>query len=131
MKPYWDSSALIASLAETAIADRLEAERGITLRHSLSEVFSTLTGGRMEIRVDADEAARMIRELAETLDVVSLETEEILGALDLAKSKGVRGGRVYDYLHATTAIRYSCAKIYTLNPDDFQGLSDGIEILAP
>lgn len=131
MTRYWDSSALIASLSDSSIADRLQTERGITLSHSFCEVFSTLTGGRMGFRVDAEKAARMIRELADVVESVALETAEILDALDLAKSKGVRGGRVYDYMHATAAQRFTCTAIYTLNPTDFDGLCGDLEILPP
>ena len=85
----------------------------------------------MGFRVDAEKAARMIRELAEAVESVALETADILDALDLAKTKGVRGGRVYDFMHATAAQRFTCTAIYTLNPTDFDGLCGDLEIVPP
>jgi predicted nucleic acid-binding protein len=131
MTAYWDSSALIAALHEDSVRDRLKREGGVTRTHALAEVFSTLTGGRLGVRFDTDQVAAMVRHLASQLRVVELETEQCLAAFDEARVKGVRGGRVYDYLHASAAIHHSCTKVYTLNLSDFSGLFDDLDIEAP
>lgn len=131
MTAYWDSSALIAALQEKPIRDRLESEGGVTRMHALAEVFSTLTGGRLGVRFDTDQVAAMIRQLASQLAVVELEADQCLAAFDAAKKKGVRGGRIYDYLHASAAIHHSCTTVCTLNLSDFADLFDGLTIEAP
>ena len=81
MKPYWDSSALVAASADLALRTRLRAEGGVTRTHALAETFSALTGGNLALRVDADAAARMVDSLAQDLDFVDLTSKEILDAL--------------------------------------------------
>ena len=131
MAAYWDSSALIAALHERPVRERLNSEGGMTRNHALAEVFSTLTGGRLGIRFDTDQVAAMIRQLVSQLSVVELETGQCLKAFDEAREKGVRGGRVYDYLHASAAIHFSCEKVYTLNLSDFADLFHDLKIEAP
>jgi len=122
MKAYWDSSALMQSLAEPALQVRLKRERGFTRPHTLAEVFSALTGNPV-IRVDADDASEFISALARNLDFVELGVPEILQALRTARQKGVRGGRVHDYLHAVAAEKSGAKQILTLDQNDFSGIT--------
>lgn len=131
MSAYWDSSALIAALHEAEVMERLISEGGVTRPHSLSEVFSTLTGGRLGVRFDTAQVARMIRQLSQHLRESNLTADQCLTAFDEAKAKGVRGGQVYDYLHATAAVLSGCSRIYTLNRSDFQGLYPELTIVDP
>src|ERR1035437_101243 len=102
MKPYWDSSALVETFNQPTIKARLEKERAFTRPHALAETFSTLTGNP-DTRISADNAAAVIEHLSRFLDFVDLTAPEILKALKTARQKGVRGGRVHDYLHAVAA----------------------------
>ena len=83
------------------------------------------------MRFDPDQVALMIRDIASELQVVEIESRQCFEAFDQAKKKGVRGGRIYDYLHACAAIHHSCDMVYTLNAFDFEGLFEELEILAP
>lgn len=131
MTAYWDSSALIIALSEKSVRKRLTREGGITRLHSISEIFSTLTGGRLGLRIEANDAIEMIRGLLKHLQLVDLDDKEVLAALAEAKSKGVRGGRVHDYIHAATAAKVPCQRIYTLNLRDFENLFSSLEIIEP
>ena len=131
MRGYWDSSALVIACQDGSVRDRMENEGGVTRVHAFSEVFSTLTGGRLGFRVDPEDAATLIGEIQASLEVVELDVEELQAALGRAKSKGVRGGRVHDYLHAVAAVKSKCDRVWTLNISDFEGLFDGLEILEP
>lgn len=131
MKIYWDSSALIAALQSESIRSALEVSESVTRSHALSEVFSTMTGGRLGFRCDADDVSAMIRQLRASLEIVDLTTEQLLDFIDQAQARGVRGGAVYDYLHAATAVKFGCASVFTLNFSDFSGLFDGLEIVEP
>jgi len=110
MKAYWDSSAVIEACNNPVLRARLHRERGLTRTHTLAEIFSTLTGGNLAFRLDADTAAQTVANLAEDLDFHDLTTPEVLTALKAARKKGVRGGRVHDYLHAVAAQKSGAKK---------------------
>ena len=99
MKAYWDSSALVEATGDIRLRARLRSERGITRTHSLAEIFSALTGGNLNIRMDADGAAQVVDNLTADLDFIDLKPDEVTRALKEAKQRGVRGGRVHDFLH--------------------------------
>ena len=98
MKAYWDSSALVEATGDIRLRARLRSERGITRTHSLAEIFSALTGGNLNIRMDADGAAQVVDNLTADLDFIDLKPDEVTRALKEAKQRGVRG-RVHDFLH--------------------------------
>ena len=123
MRAYWDSSAVIEACADPVLRARMRQERGVTRTHTLAEVFSTLTGGRLAFRLDADEAARTVANLAGDLDFHDLAPAEVLTALKEARKKGVRGGRIHDYLHAVAAQISGANKLLTLDKNDFAGLT--------
>ena len=124
MSAYWDSSAVIAAWIDPDLRLRLHRERGITRTHTLAEIFSAFTGGNLTIRQEADQAAKTVANLALDLDFVDLEAAQLLEALHFARAKGVRGGRVHDYLHAVAAEKNQATKIITVDRNDFEGLSN-------
>jgi predicted nucleic acid-binding protein len=123
MNPYWDSSALIEACQSMVLRARLHREGGITRTHSLAEIFSTLTGGNLAFRLDADAAAQTIASLAHGLAFHDLSAVDVLTALKAARKKGVRGGRVHDYLHALAAEKSGANRLLTLDKNDFNGLT--------
>jgi predicted nucleic acid-binding protein len=128
MKPYWDSSALVAASADLALRTRLRAEGGVTRTHALAETFSALTGGNLALRVDADAAARMVDSLAQDLDFVDLTSKEILDALKQTRKRGVRGGRIHDFLHALAAEKAGTGQLLTADENDFTSLLDTVKV---
>jgi predicted nucleic acid-binding protein len=128
MKAYWDSSALVAATADFALRTRLRQERGITRTHALAEIFSALTGGNLAIRLDADAAAEMVANLAQDLDFVDLTAKEVLAAFKQAKKRGVRGGRIHDFLHATAAGHSGAEELLTSDQHDFEALTDSVKV---
>lgn len=131
MRAYWDSSALILALQNVKVRDRLAHEGAFTRSHSLAECFSTLTGGRLGFRCDANQVARMLQELSDDLIIVPLDSKEILKALVTAKSRGVRGGLVHDFLHIVAAEKSGIERVFTLNRDDFLSLDSSLQIVDP
>ena len=123
MKAYWDSGALVAATADVPIRNRLRQERGFTRTHALSEVFSALTGGRLAIRLEADDAAEVLDNLAEDLDFIDLDAGEVLAALKQARQHGVRGGRIHDFLHAVAADKSDVQELLTTDQFDFTSLT--------
>jgi len=129
MKTYWDSSALVEAVNDDWVRQRLIAGGGLTRTHSLAEVFSTLTGGKMGDRVSVKEAAHTVAQLAGDLDFCDLTAPEILRALTQAEAKGVRGGRVHDYLHAVAAHKGNAGLILTADKHGFDGLFPAVELV--
>ncbi len=128
MSALLDSSVLVAALA----SDELKHAECLALllkggnciySHALLETFSTLTGGKLGVRVTADFAVRMLSEtVLPRVSVIELSSAEIIAALGIAQSRGVRGGCVYDYMHMVAAKKANASLIITLNMDDFQHL---------
>ncbi len=131
MSAYWDSSALVQASLDEGMRLALAKEGGFTRTHSFAEVFSTLTGGRLGFRSQAEDAAKICHEIADDLECVELSLQETLAALDKARRHGVRGGHIHDFLHVVAARKAGADKIYTLNLDDFRGLRARIEIALP
>ena len=139
MSAFLDSSILVAAL----VSDELKHADSLALvlnggnciySHALLETFSTLTGGKLGVRVTPDLASQMISEtILPRVIVTELTASEIMSAISVAQSCGVRGGCVYDYMHLSAAKKSQASVIYTLNIDDFQHLrrADDPEIRLP
>lgn len=123
-----DTSVLVGALL--ASSDRHQACREVLLKgdakvhpHAFAELFSTLTGGRLPIRMMPDEAANLIRQqVALRVATIELSTPEILDLLEGAQVRGVRGGAVYDFLHLGAAAKAGVRTFYTLNLSDFRSM---------
>jgi predicted nucleic acid-binding protein len=129
MKTYWDSSALVEAVLDQKLRQRLAEDQSITRVHALGEVFGTLTGGRLGVKFGPDEAVEVMDELAADLEFVELTAKEVLAALHDAEEKGVRGGRVHDYLHAVAAQKAKVGLLLTSDKFDFSGLFEKVEVL--
>lgn len=131
MSALLDSSILVAALASDEIKHpeclALLLKGGACIHsHALLETFSTLTGGKLGVRVTADLAVRMLSEtVLPRVTVIELSSVEIIQALAAAQSRGVRGGCVYDYMHLVAAKKGNATVIHTLNMDDFLHLRRG------
>jgi predicted nucleic acid-binding protein len=125
MRALLDSSVLVAALApdEDRHAECLAILLGCgnaVYAHAFLEAFSTLTGGKLGVKVDADLAAKLLSEtVLPRVDVIELSSSEHLSALSQARKQGVRGGGVYDYMHVIAARKAHVDTIYTLNLSDF------------
>ena len=128
MKAYWDSSALVEALQNPKSRQALARQGGWTRTHSLSEVFSTLTGGRLGLRTSAEDAIQLLEDLAQDLEFVDLDAAQTFRALGKAKRLGVRGGLVHDLLHVEAALLAGAKKIVTLNIEDFRGIRQGMVV---
>ena len=126
MKAAVDSSILVAALDagdpdHEACRRLLLSEKLHARPHALSETFSTLTGGRLAIRISAEAAAKILRQqMAPRLRLRELSESELMEAFDESQRRGVRGGAIYDYLHLVAARKSGAKKFYTLNTEDFK-----------
>jgi predicted nucleic acid-binding protein len=127
VKAYWDSSALVQTTVGADLNTRLTEEGGFTRTHALTETFSALTG-RLSIRLDANAAAKTIKAMARYLEFVDLSPGEILEGLSHARNRGVRGGRVHDYVHALAAAKSGASALLMMDRNDFDSLVPRLSI---
>jgi predicted nucleic acid-binding protein len=114
---------LIEALSEPDLRQRLKQDGGLTRSHSLAEVFSALSGGNINLRVAPDKAAEMVANIANDLSFFDLAPADVISALKQAKARGVRSGRVHDFLHAVAAEKSGAKELLTLDRNDFVGLT--------
>ncbi|HEV2391069.1 MAG TPA: PIN domain-containing protein [Verrucomicrobiae bacterium] len=131
MRRYWDSSALLDAFFESRIESLVREPDQWTRPHTLAEMFSALTGGRLGGQFHPADASAIVRELTETMNFVELDAKEVQAALDSADKHGVRGGNVHDWMHATAAKKAGAIVLLTDNSTDFQNLADGFAVEAP
>ena len=65
--------------------------------------------------------------LAQDLDFIELTPHEILGALKQARKRGVRGGRVHDFMHAMAAEKSGGHELLTTDENDFESLTHSVK----
>jgi predicted nucleic acid-binding protein len=130
MKTYWDSSALVEALHQPEVAEGLKTGSNGTRPHALAEVFSTLTKG-VVFRYPAEDAAKMIVDLAKSLDFVELTEADALAAIKNAKGLGVRGARIHDLMHAVAAKKYAASILMTLDTAGFKEIATDLQVRAP
>jgi predicted nucleic acid-binding protein len=115
-------AALVESEPDHAACTRLLDRAGLSVyAHGLTEVFSSLTGGRSGYRLPAAEVAELIEDgVLPYVEPVTLSMKEMLSAMRDTQSRGVRGGAIYDYLHLVAARKARAPVLYTLNISDFR-----------
>lgn len=134
MKRFLDASVLVEScLAQSSKfpqADRLVSTKGaVTSAHALAETYATLSGDpRLKIR--PTDAAQIIDDLAESITVLSFDVAQYRDLIASAPDKGIRGGTIYDALHAETARLARCDEIHTLNVNHFKHVAPDLKIVG-
>lgn len=126
MKRYLDSSVLVeACLARSphfAAADALvRSPDSVTSTHALAECFATLSGNPY-LRLSPATAAQLPLDLLRELSLVELSGALYRETLARAAGRGIRGGLIYDALHAAAAELSGCNEIITLNLSHFRHL---------
>jgi predicted nucleic acid-binding protein len=134
MKRFLDSSVLVESCLSAspnyAAADALvNGGHATTSAHALAEAYATLSGDA-RLRIAPADAAAMVEDLADRLDVQSMSAAEYRKMISSAPTKGVRGGGIYDTLHAQTARLRHCTEIHTLNVGHFRHVAPVMTVLG-
>lgn len=70
----------------------------------------------------------MVSDVARHLEFIDLTSAEVLSALEETRKRGVRGGRVHDFLHAIAAEKAKSSRLLTADQNDFEFLLDSVEI---
>ena len=134
MKIFLDASVLVEScLAASptfAKADELVSRAGaVTSAHALAETYATLSGDP-RLRIRPADAAQLVDDLARGLAVHPFAVGDYRALITSAPAKGVRGGAIYDALHAQVARLAGCEEIHTLNPSHFRHVAPDLKIVA-
>jgi predicted nucleic acid-binding protein len=120
---------LVAALVEDEPAHEscLQLLRGKNLvawSHAIAESYSTLTGGRLGIRVSPLMATELIEaSLLPRLELVDLTSKELMEAIRATQSVGARGGAIYDLLHLTAARNAEAKTLFTLDTRHFEAIT--------
>jgi len=132
MSEFLDASVLVEGCLSLSgkfkEADALIASGGSTSSHALAEAYATLSGDR-RLKIDPYDAAQMVADCAENLELGDLDHDEVLELIRSAPSRGIRGGSFYDALHAKVARKLGCPRIHTLNPSHFRHVAPDLEIV--
>jgi predicted nucleic acid-binding protein len=134
MRLFLDTSVLVeACLSRSpkfARADGLVNRPDVvTSAHALAETYATLSGDP-RLRIIPGDAARMVEDLARTVSVRALAVTDYQQLILAAPGKGVRGGSIYDSLHAQTARLCGCQEIHTLNVTHFKHVAPDLTVVG-
>ena len=134
MKLFLDSSVLVEAClgqsAKFAAADDLLGRDGaVTSAHALAEAYATLSGDA-RLKISAQDAAKMVSEAAAGLLVHSLSAKSYLKLIEGAPASGVRGGSIFDAIHAQAARETKCSEVHTLNVSHFHHVAPDLTVKA-
>jgi predicted nucleic acid-binding protein len=134
MKIFLDSSVLVESClsasAKFAQADQLVSRKdAITSAHALAETYATLSGDP-RLRISPADAAQLVDDLAKVLTIHPFSITDYRALISAAPAKGVRGGAIYDALHAQTARLAGCEEIHTLNVSHFRHVAADLSVVG-
>ena len=123
MKAFFDSSVLVPVFYGDHMHHRASLDRFIQFdksgaccgAHSLVEVYSTLTRMPGRHRISGEQAMLFIQDVRERLAIVALSASEYAEALEVASTRGIVGGGIYDAMLAHCAMKANAETIYTWN----------------
>lgn len=137
---FLDSNVLIAGAYEDhdrfeIASDILDAAKAgqlaMTSAHALAETYAILTSLPRPSRFSPDEASRYIGDVVVYLKISALGAKDMAQLLTGLAGSGVAGGRVYDAVHARTAVKAGADTIVTWNEKHFIGLEPDIKVKTP
>ena len=127
---FFDTSVLVASASDahphfaqaSAAVTRVAVgkDKGLISQHSIAEVYAALTRMPVVPRIHPLEAARIIRDnLLKNFNVLKIEEEDYLAALEVVSQCGWPGAKIYDALLLRCAEKRPIERVYTFNVKDF------------
>lgn len=134
MRRFLDASILVeACLAQSPrfmAADALvQGGDMVTSAHALAEAYATLSGDA-RLRISSRDAAQMVGDVAASIEVHALTTEQYLALIRAAPAAGIRGGSFFDAIHAQAARETHCDEIHTLNVRHFRHVAPDLTVLG-
>ena len=137
MKRFFDSSILVAVFyadhPQHASSAKLFLDAGkddSCAIHTLSEVYSTLTGLPVRPRISGSEGFNIVEQIRERLTMVTLTEREYVSALEDASAGSIVGAAAYDALIARCALKAGANVLLTWNVRDFTRLGSAVAELV-
>ena len=131
----FDTSALVAALIPShphhawAYARWVNSASPALAAHSLAETYAVLTASP-QFRVRPETAMSTVRLVAARFQVISLNTEGYLNALERTMGLRLQGGAIYDVLIAQVALESGAERLITLNAKHFVRLGQEVARLV-
>jgi len=134
MRRFLDASILVeACLAQSpkfAAADALvKGSDMVTSAHALAEAYATLSGDA-RLKISPRDAAQMVGDLAASIEVRALTTQQYIALIKAAPAAGIRAGSFFDAIHAQAARETHCDEIHTLNLRHFRHVAPDLTVLG-
>jgi predicted nucleic acid-binding protein len=101
----------------------------VTSAHALAEAYATLSGDA-RLKISPADAARMVDDLAREMTIRALAAADYRRLISSAPDHGIRGGTIYDALHAHTARLCGCREIATLNVTHFKHVAPDLSVVG-
>jgi predicted nucleic acid-binding protein len=145
MKVFCDTNVLVAAFlanhpqhaSARPVLERVKAgtDKGFVAAHSLAESYAVLTRLPGASQVSPSVTWQLISEnIIKNFDLVPLSPKEYSKTIEDALSTDVRGGKIYDALLLTAAIKSGAERIYTFNVAHFLSIAPkniSSQIVAP
>ena len=134
MRCFLDASILVeACLAQspkfTAADALVRAGDRVTSAHALAEAYATLSGDA-RLKISPRDAAQMVGDLAHSIQVHALTTQQYIALIKAAPAASIRGGSFFDAIHAQAARETHCDEIHTLNVRHFKHVAPDLTVLG-
>ena len=99
-------------------------DAGFMSVHSIAEVYAALTRLPVQPRIHPLEAVRILTDnILPHFEVISIEREDYVEALNTVGNGGWSGAKIYDVLLLSGAAKCAVERIYTFNLGDFRQLA--------
>jgi predicted nucleic acid-binding protein len=137
LKLFFDSSALIPVFyadhpnhdASTQVFLTAQKAEAFCALHTLSEVYSVLTGLPIRPRIAGAEGVEVLKQILERLTPVALTEAEHVAAIE-AVSASIVGGAIYDARIGRCPIKSGAEVLLTWNLRDFRRLAPAVAQIA-
>ncbi len=134
MKRFLDASILVeACLTQSprfSAADALvNGANGFTSTHALAEAYATLSGDP-RLRLKPAEVAEMVDGLAACVRLQEISAADYRKVIASAPANGIRGGMIYDALHAEAARKCGCTQLHTMNVSHFKLVAPDLSVVG-
>ena len=139
MDVFFDTSVLVAASVQahphhvqaSRVFRRVTSgeDRGFISAHSIAEAYAGLTRVPVQPRIHPVDAARIVNEnILPYFELVMIEREDYLAALQQVAAAGWPGAKIYDALLLGCAAKCNAERIYTFNLADFRGLASSDQL---
>jgi predicted nucleic acid-binding protein len=140
LKLFFDTNVLMAGLVESHVAhgraypwlEKVFADKaeGYCSTHSLAELYSIVTSIPHRPPITSQETKKSLDRVCQFFTLVPLGVNDYKEVVDWMVSLNIRGGGIYDALHARAALKAKADVLLTLNKKHFIRLGEAVAKLV-